>query len=412
MANLTQSLDLEKSSDDFLSDASSKDASILNCFNDLTRKIMARVINGAMVNEMMGFMQDAMLSGEDSPNYRNGYYARNIQTPIGEITLSIPRDRLGLFKTKLVGRYQRRSQDLSSIIMSLYGRGMTARELKEVLEAQYGLDLSLSTIEKIACGLMDDASEFNGRKLPDCPIIFLDGTWIPLKRFYQGNKSRFDNECVFVALGIRKDGRKEVLGFWIKPAEGANNWASILEELKKRGVASPKLFVTDGLNGMTEAIKSVYPLAKHQSCLVHVGRNIAQNVRTKDRNKVMDDFKSVYDANKTLQQCQDALNEFCNKWGGTYKYINEDVRFHKDLLTYFDFPAAIRKSIYTSNIIEGFNSQLKVKTKKRICFNSDDNAVISIVQVCKNYNNSRMTRKISGFDDLTPEERKQVGFDM
>lgn len=120
----------------------------------------------------------------------------------------------------------------------------------------------------------------------------------------------------------------------------------------------------------------------------------------------------MYDLENTLEQSQKALRDFCDKWGKTYKYIDEDIRLHKDLFTYFDFPKAIRKSIYTSNIIEGFNSQLKVKTKKRICFNSDDNAVISIVQVCKSYNNSRMTRKISGFDELTPEERKQVGFDM
>lgn len=278
MANLSQLLELKNTQDEFVSTNEQKDVTILDCFEELTKSLMTKAINGALVNEMMGFMQDALLSGEDSPNYRNGYYSRKIQTSAGEITLSIPRDRLGLFKTKLVGRYQRRSQDLSSIIMKLYSKGMTSNELKEVLSAQYGVDLSLSTIEKIAGGLMDDAKEFNSRKLPDCPIVMLDGTWIPLKRLYQGNKSKFDNECVFVALGIRKDGRKEVLGFWIKPAEGANNWGAILEELKKRGVTSPKLFITDGLNGMTEAIKEVYPLAKHQNCLVHVGRNIAQNV--------------------------------------------------------------------------------------------------------------------------------------
>ena len=362
------------------------------------------LLDGLMKNEIIDFFADA--SNATDGNFRNGYYSRTLNTVYGPLTLRVPRDRIGQFKTKFFVPYKRTTDNICEMIQRLYVRGMTEREIVDEINDDFGTSLSRETVRTTVNKVLKEALDFNKRVIPNCPIVFLDGTYVPIKRRYEGT-SKVEKECVMVALGITEEGEKVVLGFYFAPNEGAWSWDDVLADLKSRGLYSVSLFVTDGLQGMPEAIHRNYPKAKHQLCLVHETRTICRDVRKSDRKAVSGDFKDVYSA-KDRAEAESRLSDFESKWEKTYPNMVRKLRKQIDLFTFMDYPKLLWKSIYTSNAIEGFNSKLKRLTRKRILMNSEDNAVITIVSCCADYNKNAGKIRLRKFNDMSDEEKNSL----
>ena len=362
------------------------------------------LLDGLMKNEIIDYFADA--SNATEGNFRNGYYSRTLNTVYGPLTLRVPRDRIGQFKTKFFVPYKRTTDNICEMIQRLYVRGMTEREIVDEINDDFGTSLSRETVRTTVNKVLKEALDFNKRVIPNCPIVFLDGTYVPIKRRYEGT-SKVEKECVMVALGITEEGEKVVLGFYFAPNEGAWSWDDVLADLKSRGLYSVSLFVTDGLQGMPEAIHRNYPKAKHQLCLVHETRTICRDVRKSDRKTVSGDFKNVYSA-KDRAEAESRLSGFEAKWEKTYPNMVRKLRKQIDLFTFMDYPKLLWKSIYTSNAIEGFNSKLKRLTRKRILMNSEDNAVITIVSCCADYNKNAGKIRLRKFNDMSDEEKNSL----
>ena len=362
------------------------------------------LLDGLMKNEIIDYFADA--SNATEGNFRNGYYSRTLNTVYGPLTLRVPRDRIGQFKTEFFVPYKRTTDNIYEMIQRLYVRGMTEREIVDEINDDFGTSLSRETVRTTVNKVLKDALDFNRRIIPNRPIVFLDGTYVPIKRRYEGT-AKVEKECVMVALGITEEGEKVVLGFYFAPNEGAWSWDDVLADLKSRGLYSVSLFVTDGLQGMPEAIHRNYPKAKHQLCLVHETRTICRDVRKSDRKAVSGDFKNVYSA-KDRAEAESRLSDFESKWEKTYPNMVRKLRKQIDLFTFMDYPKLLWKSIYTSNAIEGFNSKLKRLTRKRILMNSEDNAVITIVSCCADYNKNAGKIRLRKFNDMSDEEKNSL----
>ena len=362
------------------------------------------LLDGLMKNEIIDYFADA--SNATEGNFRNGYYSRTLNTVYGPLTLRVPRDRIGQFKTEFFVPYKRTTDNICEMIQRLYVRGMTEREIVDEINDDFGTSLSRETVRTTVNKVLKDALDFNRRIIPNCPIVFLDGTYVPIERRYEGT-AKVEKECVMVALGITEEGEKVVLGFYFAPNEGAWSWDDVLADLKSRGLYSVSLFVTDGLQGMPEAIHRNDPKAKHQLCLVHETRTICRDVRKSDRKAVSGDFKNIYSA-KDRAEAESRLSDFESKWEKTYPNMVRKLRKQIDLFTFMDYPKLLWKSIYTSNAIEGFNSKLKRLTGKRILMNSEDNAVITIVSCCADYNKNAGKIRLRKFNDMSDEEKNSL----
>ena len=362
------------------------------------------LLDGLMKNEIIDYFADA--SNATEGNFRNGYYSRTLNTVYGPLTLRVPRDRIGQFKTEFFVPYKRTTDNICEMIQRLYVRGMTEREIVDEINDDFGTSLSRETVRTTVNKVLKDALDFNRRIIPNRPIVFLDGTYVPIKRRYEGT-AKVEKECVMVALGITEEGEKVVLGLYFAPNEGAWSWDDVLADLKSRGLYSVSLFVTDGLQGMPEAIHRNYPKEKHQLCLVHETRTICRDVRKSDRKAVSGDFKNVYSA-KDRAEAESRLSDFESKWEKTYPNMVRKLRKQIDLFTFMDYPKLLWKSIYTSNAIEGFNSKLKRLTRKRILMNSEDNAVITNVSCCADYNKNAGKIRLRKFNDMSDEEKNSL----
>ena len=377
---------------------------IVGEMNSFTCEKAQTLLDGLMKNEIIDYFADA--SNATEGNFRNGYYSRTLNTVYGPLTLRVPRDRIGQFKTEFFVPYKRTTDNICEMIQRLYVRGMTEREIVDEINDDFGTSLSRETVRTTVNKVLKDALDFNRRIIPNRPIVFLDGTYVPIKRRYEGT-AKVEKECVMVALGITEEGEKVVLGFYFAPNEGAWSWDDVLADLKSRGLYSVSLFVTDGLQGMPEAIHRNYPKAKHQLCLVHETRTICRDVRKSDRKAVSGDFKNVYSA-KDRAEAESRLSDFESKWEKTYPNMVRKLRKQIDLFTFMDYPKLLWKSIYTSNAIEGFNSKLKRLTGKRILMNSEDNAVITIVSCCADYNKNAGKIRLRKFNDMSDEEKNSL----
>ena len=374
--------------------------------NDFAREVIQDFINEALENEIEDFLEKALAEGERKI-YRNGYYSRTVQTSFGPISLTVPRDRLSLFKTAILKPYQRSTADLEAAVQSLYLRGLSLSEVSAHLCDSLDSAESRESVRKMVVKLAGKAAEFQSRKLPRCVAVFLDGTYVPIKRTY-GETSSVSKECIEVALGVTEDGRHCVLGFSAIPSEGSKSWKDFLSGLKERGIGSPKLFITDGLQGMPEAIEETFPDADRQLCLVHIQRNICKAVRKGDRAEICDGFKAVYAA-PTRRECDLRFADFCSKWAKPYpRLMRSLVAKQESLFRFYEYPEPMRRSIYTSNAIESLNSVIKRASRKRIQFNSEGSALIVLVRVCEGHNNN--AKQLNYLSELSEEEKERIGF--
>jgi len=306
----------------------------------------------------------------DNSNYRNGHNKKTLKSKYGDVDVAIPRDRDGSFEPQLVKKRETLLNGSEDLILSLYTKGMSVRDIQHHLDDLYGYVLSEQTISNITDTIIEKAKEWQNRPLePIYPIIFMDATVL---------KIRVDrvvkNIAAYIMLGITLEGKKEILGIWIGENETSKYWLSLLNELKNRGVDDVLIFAIDGLNGFNQAIEAVYPKAEIQRCIVHQIRSSLRYVSWKDRKAVAADLKTIYTA-ATEEDAQSALLEFNDIWGDKYPHITQSWTNHwNELATFFKYPQPIRTLIYTTNPIESLNSSIKRRTKSKGSFPTIDAA--------------------------------------
>jgi len=306
----------------------------------------------------------------DNPNYRNGTNKKTLKSKYGEIDVAIPRDRDGSFEPQLVKKRERLLNGSEDLILFLYTKGMSVRDIQHHLDDLYGYQLSEQTISNITSAIIEKAKEWQNRPLePIYPIIFMDATVL---------KIRVDrvvkNIAAYIMLGITLEGKKEIIGIWIGENETSKYWLTVLNDIQKRGVQDVLIFAIDGLNGFNQAIEAVYPKAEIQRCIVYQIRSSLRYVSWKDRKAVATDLKTVYTA-ATEEDAQTALLEFYDVWGKKYPHITQSwTNNWNELATFFKYPKPVQTLIYTTNPIESLNSSIKRRTKSKGSFPTIDSA--------------------------------------
>ena len=363
--------------------------------DDLFCRHLELAINSLLQAELTAFLDYEKYdrAGFNSGNSRNGNYSRSFKTEYGELNLAIPRDRNGEFSQQTLPAYKRSNDSLETTIIQLFQKGITMSEISELIEKMYGHYYTPQTISNITQIVSEDVVAFKERSLESqYSIIFMDATHIPLKR------QTVSKEAVYIVIGIRLDGTKEVLGFSIAPTESSYVWKEILQDLKDRGLEEVLLVVTDGLSGIDDSIHSIYPNAQFQQCCVHISRNIAHKVRVSDRQEVCNDFKLVYQA-ASKEEAMNQISFMIDKWKKQYPRVVK-LLMNPAILTFYNFPPSIRRTIYSTNLIEGFNKQLKKYTKRKEQFPNEESLERFLVSQFNNYNQKFLCRIHKGFKEI------------
>jgi transposase-like protein len=311
-------------------------------------------------------------SAKRSPNRRNGRSRKTVQGELGELELTTPRDRDGTFDPILIPKHQRRVPGFDEKILALYAKGMTTRDIQEIVQELYGVDVSADLISEITSDLDAEVTAWRTRPLAKTwPIVYFDGIVVHVR----GANGRVSQHTVYVALGVNLEGHKELIGLWLSENEGAKFWLSCLTDLKNRGLTDVFIACIDGLSGFAEAIHAAYPEAKVQLCIVHLVRAALRYVSTQDSKAVVADLKKIYEA-ATVVEAEQALDAFAQAWNAKYPTIEKMWRAKwTDIITLFDYPPAIRRAIYTTNAIESVNSVIRKFTRNRKIYPHEESAL-------------------------------------
>ena len=301
-------------------------------------------------------------------NYRNGYSQKNLRSSFGDVDLDIPRDRKSEFEPQIVKKYETVCNELDKKIISLYAKGMTTSDIQAEIEDLYGITISPSMVSKITDKVIATATEWQNRMLDKIyPIVYLDAMYFKVR-----SNGKIVNKAVYICLGYTMEGYKDILGLWVDEAEGAKFWLGICNDLKNRGVKEILIACMDGLKGLPQAIQTVFPSANIQTCIVHQIRNSIKYIASKDKKSFMKDLKEVYKA-PTEELALAQLDKLKEIWGNSYGMVIDSwYNNWNNLSTFFDFSPRIRKMIYTTNALEGFNRQVRKYTKSRTIFPTDE----------------------------------------
>ena len=301
-------------------------------------------------------------------NYRNGYSQKNLRSSFGDVDLDIPRDRKSEFEPQIVKKYETVCNELDKKIISLYAKGMTTSDIQAEIEDLYGITISPSMVSKITDKVIATATEWQNRMLDKIyPIVYLDAMYFKVR-----SNGKIVNKAVYICLGYTMEGYKDILGLWVDEAEGAKFWLGICNDLKNRGVKEILIACMDGLKGLPQAIQTVFPSANIQTCIVHQIRNSIKYIASKDKKSFMKDLKEVYKA-PTEELALAQLDKLKETWGNSYGMVIDSwYNNWNNLSTFFDFSPRIRKMIYTTNALEGFNRQVRKYTKSRTIFPTDE----------------------------------------
>ena len=335
----------------------------------LTKALLERAL-GAELTQHLGYEKHDP-AGYHSGNSRNGASAKTVKGEFGEITVETPRDRNSSFEPQILKKRQTRFDGFDDKILSMYARGMTTREIQGHLQEMYGVEVSPTLISDVTDAVIEEVKAWQSRPLePLYAILYLDALYVKMR-----HEGRVENRAVYVALGVDWDGRKDVLGLWSSGNEGAKFWLAVLTELKNRGVKDVLIACVDGLKGFPQAIESIFPETRIQLCMVHLMRASLNYVNWKERKLVAGDLKHIYRA-ATEAQAEQELAEFLAKWGSKYQAIG---RLWKDnwegVIPLFEFPAEIRRVIYTTNAVESLHMSLRKIIKTRGSFPSEEAAI-------------------------------------
>jgi transposase-like protein len=354
--------------DGFLKSASVKDPAELQA---LLKEMMRQVVESSLEGELdeeLGYTRYDYRNKE-TDNSRNGYSKKTVHTDMGDMDISVPRDRGGEFEPRLVPKHANTiSQDMEAKIISMYAKGMTQSDIECHVRDMYGVSVSDSTVSRITDKILPIAKEWQSRPLDEVyAVVFMDAI-----HYHVRSEGQIVKKAVYVAIGISLDGRRDVLGLWIGENESAKFWLSVLNSIRNRGVEDILIASVDGLSGFDNAIEAVYPKTEIQQCVIHQIRNSTRFVSYKDIKALMSDLKRVYTA-PSEEAALSELEGFDEKWGAKYPKIAVSWRNNwTKLATYFKYPGEVRKLIYTTNAIEGFNRQLRKVTKSKSVFPSDD----------------------------------------
>jgi putative transposase len=330
--------------------------------DELKKALAERALNAEM---------DQHLAGGEG-NSRNGYGDKTVLTGTGKIALEIPRDRLSTFDPQLIAKYQRRFPGFDEKIVSMYARGMSVREIQGHLRDLYGLDASPDLVSAVTDAVLEEIAEWQNRPLEALyALIFFDAIRVKIR-----DEGTVRNKAVYVALGVRPDGTKEILGLWIEQNEGAKFWLRVMNELKNRGAEDVLIAIVDGLKGFPEAITAVFPEAQVQTCVVHLIRHSLAFVSYKDRKTVAAALKEIYRA-KDAEAGLAALDDFAEgPWNKKYPAIAQSWRrAWSEVIPFYAFPDEVRRMIYTTNAIESLNAKLRRAVRARGHFPTDDSAM-------------------------------------
>ena len=361
---------MRKMMGDFLkeNDISLKDGADIN---SLMREMISALIEETLDGELddhLGYDRYDY-ENKETDNSRNGHSKKTMHTSYGDMEVDIPRDRKGEYTPQLIPKYATTlTKDMEEKIISMYAKGMTTGDIESHMKELYGVDISDSSISRITDRIMPLVKEWQERPLEEIyAVVYMDAI-----HYHVRSEGRIVKRAVYVAIGIDMSGRKDVLGMYVGENESAKFWLSILNGLKNRGVEDILIICVDGLTGFPQAIEAAFPMTEVQQCIIHQIRNSTKYVSYKDLKALMADLKKVYAAS-TEELALEHLEEFGEKWNRKYPKIYKSWKEHwPTLSTYFKYPEEVRKVIYTTNAIEGFNRQLRKVTKSRTVFPTDD----------------------------------------
>ena len=340
---------------------------IRNLFKETIAEFMENGLD-AELDEELGYSKYDY-KNKDTDNSRNGHSKKTLRTSFGGVDVSVPRDRKGEFDPQLLKKNQTSiSQDVEEKILSMYAKGMTTSDIEDHIRDIYGIEVSDTTVSRITDKILPIAKEWQQRPLEAIyAVVFLDAI-----HYHVRSEGQIIKKAVYIAIGINLDGKKDVLGMWVGENESAKFWATVLNSLKNRGVEDIFIACTDNLTGFASAIEAVFPKTEIQNCIIHQLRNSSKYVSYKDMKALMADLKAVYAA-VDEPAALDALGVFSERWDKKYPKISQSWRDNwANLSIYFKYPQELRRLIYTTNTIEGFNRQLRKVTKSKSVFPTDD----------------------------------------
>lgn len=363
-------------------------ADIQNLFKETIAEFMENGLEAELDDELGYSKYD--YKNKEGTNSRNGHSQKTLKTSFGNIDIETPRDRNGEFDPQLLKKNQTSiTQDVEEKILSMYAKGMTTGDIETHIRDIYGLEVSDTTVSRITDKILPIAKEWQQRPLESIyAVVFLDAI-----HYHVRSEGQIVKKAVYIAIGINLDGKKDVLGMWVGENESAKFWATVLNGLRNRGVEDIFIACTDNLTGFSDAIAAVFPKTDIQNCIIHQLRNSSKYVSYKDIKALMADLKAVYAAPDEVSALA-ALEDFSAKWDKKYPKISQSWQANwANLSTYFKFPSELRKLIYTTNAIEGFNRQLRKVTKSKSVFPTDDSLLkmlyLAMIDITKKWTGRR-----------------------
>lgn len=350
---------------------------------ELTRRLLERALEVEMRHHV-GYGREESRE-EKRQNTRNGASRKRVLTENGEVEVSIPRDREGSFEPILVPKHVRRLKGFDERVLGMYARGMTTGEIQEFVAEQYGIEISRGMVSDVTDAVTEEVKEWQNRPLESLyAVVFFDALRVKIR-----DEGQVKNKAVYLALGYRLDGTREILGLWIEQTEGARFWLRVMNELKNRGVADILIAVVDGLKGFPETITTVFPETEVQTCIVHLLRNSLEFVNHKDKSKVVEALRTIYRAPSAEAAAQELDYFAASELGAKYPPIVALWRRHwEQVIPFLAYPQEIRKLIYTTNALESVHMRLRKIAKSRGHFPSDEAATKLLYLVIRN-----MTKK-------------------
>lgn len=366
-------------------------------FDKFMRTQLEEGLNLLLESELTAFLgyNPYDRNGWNSGNSRNGSYFRQIKTQFGPIKVQVPRDRNGEFHQQTLPAYGQHTDALESTVIQLYSHGVTTREISELIEKMYGSYYSAGTVSNISKQVASQVERYHQRRLSDkffC--VYLDATYIPLRR------DTYQREAVYIAVGIKPNGNKEIIDYRIAPVENLEVWSEMIADFKERGLEQVELFLSDGFVGIKDMLKQYYPKSKFQRCLIHIMRNISQKVRVTDRAEILNAFKQVH-KQTNQKEAETVLHAFYEAYGSKYSRMIKDLRkLEEDMLVFYQYPKQIRPSIYSTNMIESINRMIKRKTNPKSEFPSEESLDNFLGSQVIDYNDRNANRVHKGFGQV------------
>lgn len=364
----------------------------MNDINELVKELISQVIEKGLESELeedLGYSKYDY-KNKSTDNSRNGYSQKTMNTSFGEMDIDVPRDRKGEFEPQIIQKHQTNlPNDIEEKIISMYAKGMSTGDIETHIKDLYGIEMSDSTISRITDKVLPLVKDWQSRPLEALyAVVFMDAI-----HFHVRSEGRIIKKAVYIAIGITMEGFRDVLGMWVGENESAKFWVSVMNDMKNRGVNDILIACVDGLSGFPNAIAAVYPKTELQQCIIHQIRNTTKFVSYKDLKPLMADLKRVYAAPKEETALLE-LDLFEEKWKQKYPKIAISWRSNwANLSTYFKYPQEVRTLIYTTNLIEGFNRQMRKVTKSKGVFPTDDSLMkmlyLAMMDVTKKWTQSR-----------------------